>query len=173
MLVILFSCQRKQTDPGELLNPGNLAEIKPGKMIRASSYDTTGASNDRINIYPGETATIFDREGAGVITRIWITIGSRDPHFLRRILPRMYWDDEKFPSVEVPVGDFFGTGFEYRHDAAEFLGMTSGCYYCYFPMPFEKTARIEAVNETGQEVFVFYARILEHDRNLKYSTDEK
>ncbi len=82
-----------------------------------------------------------------------------DPHFLRRILLRMYWDNEENPSVEVPVGDFFGTGFEYKHYIAEYLGMSSGGYYCYFPMPFNKKACIEVVNETGQEIYAFYYHI--------------
>ena len=94
-----------------------------------------------------------------MITRIWITIDSRDPYFLRRIMLRFYWDDEMNPSVEVPVGDFFGNGFEYTHYTSRYLGMSSGGYYCYFPMPFNKNARIEVVNDTGEEVFAFYYQI--------------
>ena len=46
---------------------------------------------------------------------MWFTIMSSDEHFLRRIVLRAYWDGERTPSVEVPVGDFFGTGFAYKH----------------------------------------------------------
>lgn len=136
-----------------------LPYLKESRMIQVSSYDTTGGNNDRINIHAGETAEIFNVQGPGVITRIWITIDSRDPYFLRRILLRMYWDDEENPSVEVPVGDFFGTGFEYIHYFSQFVGMTSGGYFSYFQMPFNKNARIEVVNETGQEVYAFYYHI--------------
>lgn len=140
-------------------NPNSLVELRPGKFIQVSSYDTTGGNNDRISIAKGKSATIFNEKGPGEITRIWITIDSRDPDFLRRILMRMYWDDEITPSVEVPVGDFFGCGFEYKHHASQYIGMTSGGYYSYFPMPFNKRARIEIVNETDQEVFAFYYHI--------------
>ena len=137
----------------------DISTFREGKYKQASSYDSTGGNNDRISIPLGKTATIFDESGPGVITRLWITIDSRDPYFLRRILIRMYWDDETTPSVEVPVGDFFGCGFEYRHHASQYIGMTSGGYYSYFPMPFAKRARIEIVNETGQEVYAFYFHI--------------
>jgi hypothetical protein len=164
-LKILFLCfifsltAAAQAQLEELLSPGSLPYLKKSKLVQVSSYDTTGGNNDRINIHPGKTAEIFNAEGPGVITRIWVTIDSRDPHFLRRILLRMYWDGEENPSVEVPVGDFFGTGFEYKHYYSQFVGMTSGGYYSYFPMPFNKSARIEVVNETGKEIFAFYYHI--------------
>jgi len=159
LFLIISSCTTNNNNLERILSKGSLPFLKNAKLIQVSSYDTTGANNDRINIHKDETAVIFDEKGPGVITRIWITIDSRDPHFLRRILLRMYWDNEKDPSVEVPVGDFFGTGFEYRHYSSEYLGMTSGGYYCYFPMPFNTSARIEVVNETDQEIFAFYYHI--------------
>ena len=120
-----------QTQLEKYLSPHNLPYLRSSKLIQISSYDTTGGNNDRINIHKGETATIANIEGPGIIARIWITIDSRDPHFLRRILLRIYWDNEEYPSVEVPVGDFFGTGFEYTHYYSQFVGMTSGGYYSY------------------------------------------
>lgn len=139
--------------------PGSLDYVEKGTLLQVSSYDTTGGNNDRINIHAGETATIFRRSGPGVISRIWITIDSRDPHFLRRILLRMYWDGEDEPSVEVPVGDFFGSGFEYRHHISQMTGMSSGGYYSFFPMPFQEEARIEVVNQTGREIYAFYYQV--------------
>ncbi len=157
--IIIYSCNETGDDITGIINPGNLPNLKNGKMIQISSYDTTGANNDRINIPEGKTAVITDINGPGLINRIWFTVDSRDPFFLRRILIRMYWDNEKNPSVEVPMGDFFGTGFEYKHYYSQYLGMTSGGYFCYFPMPFRKHARIEIVNQTGEEIYAFYYHI--------------
>lgn len=158
--VVMISCSQSGVSELEnCISPGRLPYLKAGKMIQVASFDSTGGNNDRINIHTGKTATIAELEGPGVITRIWLTIDSRDPHFLRRILLRFYWDGEENPSVEAPVGDFFGTGFGYKHYIAQFIGMTSGGYYCYFPMPFNKSARIEVVNETGQEIYAFYYHI--------------
>ena len=139
--IILFSFSAfTQSSLEDILCLYRLPYLKKSKLLQISSHDTTGGNNDRINILAGETAALAEIEGPGIITRIWITIDSRDPYFLRRILLRMYWDGEENPSVEVPVGDFFGTGFEYKHYASQFLGMSSGGYYCYFPMPFNKSA---------------------------------
>ena len=113
--LFILSCSDKSSEFINVFDSGHLPFVKNGKLIQVSSYDITGANNDRINIPVNECATIAKIEGPGVIARIWITIDSRDPHFLRRILLRMYWDEEENPSVEVPVGDFFGTGFDYKH----------------------------------------------------------
>jgi len=148
-----------RVDLERLLSPSALPYLKPSKLIQVSSYDTTGGNNDRISIAPGKKATLFDVDGPGMICRIWFTVDSRDPYYLRRIVLRIYWDDEETPSVEAPIGDFFGNGFTYRPYISEFLGMTSGGFVCYFPMPFEEHARIEITNETMQEIYAFYYQI--------------
>jgi hypothetical protein len=141
-IAVMVSCEKQVTDLSQYTDPASLAVLKDAKMIQVSSYDTTGGNNDRINIHAGETAEIMNVEGPGMISRIWITIDSRDPDYLRRITLRMYWDEEAEPSVEVPVGDFFGNAFEYKHYTSRFLGMSSGGYYCYFPMPFNNSAKL-------------------------------
>jgi hypothetical protein len=137
----------------------DLPLLKEGKLLQVSSYDRTGGNSDFIAIKPGATATLADISGPGAIVRIWITIASPDRHFLRRIVLRMYWDGERSPSVEVPVGDFFGTGFQYKQYVTPYLGMSSGGYYTFFPMPFNTSARIEVANETGHEINSFYYHI--------------
>lgn len=159
LLVTVTSLSFAQAELEDILDPGRLPYLKHSQLKQISSFDSTGGNNDRINLTDGETATIAEMEGPGVITRIWVTIDSRDPYFLRRIVLRMFWDGEENPSVEAPVGDFFGTGFRYKHYLSQFLGMSSGGYYCYFPMPFNKSARIEVENQTGQEVYAFYYHI--------------
>lgn len=148
-----------RVDIERLLSPSALPYLKPSKLIQVSSYDMAGGNNDRISIAPGKKATIFDVDGPGMICRIWFTIDARDPYYLRRIVLRMFWDDEEKPSVEAPIGDFFGNGFTYKPYISEFLGMTSGGFVCYFPMPFEEHARIEITNETLHEVNAFYYQI--------------
>ncbi len=142
-----------------ILSADRLPYLKSSRLLQISSFDSTGGNNDRINLHPGEKATIAQIQGPGVITHIWVTIDSRDPYFLRRIVLRMFWDGEANPSVEVPIGDFFGTGFEYRHYFSAYVGMTSGGYFSNLPMPFQKSARIEVDNQTGQELYAFYYHI--------------
>lgn len=135
----------------------NLPRLKQGKCYQESSYDRTGGNEDFIRIPAGETATLASIEGTGCISRIWLTITSEDLYILRRALLKMYWDGEENPSVESPVGDFFGTGFSrYRHFDSFFLGMTSGGTYCYFPMPFASQALIQLENQSKKPVKMFY-----------------
>ncbi|MEI6455640.1 MAG: glycoside hydrolase family 172 protein [bacterium] len=160
LIYILNSCNPvNRVDIERLLSPAALPYLKQSKLIQVSSYDTTGGNNDRITISPGKKATILNVDGPGLITRIWFTVDSRDPYYLRRIVLRIYWDKELKPSVEVPLGDFFGNGFSYTPYISSYLGMTSGGFVCYFPMPFEGHARMEIANETMQEIFAFYYQI--------------
>ncbi|MBP1656668.1 MAG: hypothetical protein H6Q31_1269 [Bacteroidetes bacterium] len=158
-LVLAASGLLAQQTLENLLSPALLPQLKEGRLMQLSSGDTTGGNTDFVAIQPGKTAVIADIPGPGMIVGMWFTIMSSDKHFLRRMVLRAYWDGETSPSVEVPVGDFFGTGFAYKHYITPFLGMSSGGYYCYFPMPFARSARMEIVNETGQEVQSFYYHI--------------
>ncbi len=130
-----------------------------GEFTQISSYDTTGGNRDRLEIAAGDSAVLLDVEGPGVIQRIWITVSSSDPHYLRRIALRMFWDGENEPSVAVPLGDFFGNGFDKRHYLSMPMGVSSGGFYCYLPMPFHRRARIVVENGTGRDIDAFYYNI--------------
>jgi hypothetical protein len=159
LAVFYVSAAFSQTQLDNILSIGRLPYLKQSRLIQISSNDTTGGNADFITIKDGATGILAEMPGPGVVTRFWVTISSSDPYFLRRILLRMYWDGEKDPSVEVPIGDFFGTGFMYRQYVTGLVGMSSGGYYSYIPMPFNKRARIEVVNQTGAEVGSFYYQI--------------
>ncbi len=66
-------------------------------------------------IEAGETVTLGEIQGEGIIQHIWITVtdrtSERNRYVLRDLVLRMYWDDEEDPSVECPLGDFFCCGF--------------------------------------------------------------
>ncbi len=130
-----------------------------GRFVQVSSYDTTGGNRDRLEIPAGDSAVLLDATGPGVIQRLWITVWSRDPHYLRRIALKMYWDDETEPSVLTPLGDFFGNGFDKRHYTALPMGTSSGGFYSYLPMPFRRKARIVVENGTGRAIDAFYYNI--------------
>jgi len=161
LLLPLFAWLTAAAQPtlDNILAPSRLPYLKNSTLIQISSNDTTGGNNDCITIPAGGTARIAEITGPAVITHLWCTISSRDKHFLRRILLRMYWDGEKQPSVEVPIGDFFGTGFQYKQFITPIIGMSSGGYYSYWAMPFNFSARVEIVNETGEEIQSFYYHI--------------
>jgi hypothetical protein len=145
--------------PAPSLRPAGLDHlfaVPTSSFLHVSSYDTTGGNRDRHEVAVGDSVVLVDVEGPGVIRRMWMTVASRDPHYLRRISLEMYWDDETEPSVRAPLGDFFGNGFDRRHYAAVPMGVSSGGFYSYLPMPFARRARIVARNGTGRVIDAFY-----------------
>lgn len=142
----------------------NLYKFSTARSRRISSYDHSGGNNDRIAIEAGETAVLADIAGSGVIRHIWITFGgSSDPMFGRNAILRMYWDGETEPSVESPIGDFFGQGWgeTYLYSALPLCtGPKNGrSLVCYFPMPFSTAARITLENDSEYPVKYFYYSI--------------
>ncbi|HET6630672.1 MAG TPA: glycoside hydrolase family 172 protein [Woeseiaceae bacterium] len=130
-------------------------------LAHYSSYDRTGGNADFAVIAPGETLTLVDHDGPGVLRRFWLTIAPRnDVEIQRGLIVRCYWDGEEAPSVEVPVSDFFGMGFGLWKDYVSLpLNMTSGGYNSYWPMPFRKSARIVVENTSDVPVERFYYNV--------------
>ena len=95
-------------------NLSNIFLRREVKRMKESSYDRTGGNDNRIYIKPGSIATIADITGLGIITHIWMTLANegfiQEKYNLRKAILRAYWDNEKEPSVEVLIGDFFGMG---------------------------------------------------------------
>jgi len=140
---------------------GDLYMQRESRVVKYSSWDRTGKNDDFVAVKPGETVTLADHAGAGVVRRWWITIAPRnDPALQRGLIVRCYWDDEAEPSVEVPVSDFFGMGFgQWRDYVSLPLNMTSGGYNSYWPMPFRRRARITVENRSRVAVDRLYYNI--------------
>jgi D-arabinan exo alpha-(1,3)/(1,5)-arabinofuranosidase (non-reducing end) len=140
-----------------------LAGLPQGKdyvQKRASSYDRSGGNADYRKIAPGEILVLMDEHGPGEITHIWTTMWAQGPA-LKALVLRMYWDEEKTPSVESPLGDFFGLGLgDYIvYESAPLSVAPNRALNSFFPMPFQKHARITLTNEGAQEVAAFYFNI--------------
>ncbi|MCL6507732.1 MAG: DUF2961 domain-containing protein [Bryobacteraceae bacterium] len=137
------------------------ARAQSHRSLKQSSFDRTGGNADRWVIAPGATQEVFLSEGPGVITHIWCTIAAPSPHHLKEIVLRMYWEGNAKPSVETPIGDFFGLNLgQYVHYESAFLACSPGrSLNCYFAMPFRKSARITVTNEGKQNVNAFYSNI--------------
>ncbi len=150
----------------------SLAQIKKGmRSKRISSYDTSGGNNDRLEkIRPAEKKTLFNVKGAGIINHIWITIAPEPDKVLRDdIIIRMYWDGNTFPSVEAPLGSFFGQGWNeaypyYTHPLNVAPG-DSKALVSYFAMPFANGARIEIENQNTIDIDAFYYYVDYYEMN--------
>ncbi|HEU5340996.1 glycoside hydrolase family 172 protein [Edaphobacter sp.] len=130
-------------------------------LHRASSTDPTGANADFRSIAPGATLTVLDADGPGMVSHLWFTIATGEPYHLKRIVLRIYWDGEENPSVEAPIGDFFGLGLGIYHNwQSQMLSVGSDkSLNSFFPMPFRHHARITVTNEGKQRVGSFYYNI--------------
>ena len=131
------------------------------RSLKQSSFDRTGGNADRWVIGPGETHEVFAANGPGVITHIWFTISAQSPQHLKELALRIYWDGAPKPSVETPIGDFFGLNLgEYFVYQSAFLNCSSiKALNCYFAMPFRKSARITVTNEGAGRIGAFYSNI--------------
>jgi hypothetical protein len=131
------------------------------KSLKQSSFDQTGGNSDRWPIAPGASHEVFNATGPGIITHIWFTIAARGGDHLKEIVLRGFWDGNDKPSVEVPVGDYFGLNLNaYQIYQSQYLACSPGrSLNCYFAMPYKRSARFTVTNEGTQEVNSFYSNI--------------
>ncbi|MHC4123885.1 MAG: glycoside hydrolase family 172 protein [Planctomycetota bacterium] len=107
-----------------------------------------------IKVKPGKKFTLADIKGPGAIQHIWMTPAG----YSRHMILRFYWDDEKEPSVECPIGDFFACGTDKYASISSIpvcVNPRSG-FNCYWLMPFRKNCRITFENISDKVVTLFY-----------------
>ncbi|MCP4247602.1 MAG: DUF2961 domain-containing protein [bacterium] len=133
-----------------------LPKLRDYRSKRVSSYDRSGGNQDFYPVAGGETKQLAHIRGPGCIRHIWMTLWLPTDDYLRRVLLRFFWDDCSEPSIECPLGDFFGLGHAVRKNFVTAVlqmspqdgrGMNS-----YWPMPFRKSARIEVENQGTEEI---------------------
>jgi len=111
------------------------------------------------HVAAGETKTLLDVSGSGLITRLWFTINDRSPEMLRSLRIDMFWDGAVKPAVSCPLGDFFGIALGRRtaFECAFFSDPEGRSFNCFIPMPFRKSARITVTNESEKNLtHLFY-----------------
>lgn len=107
-----------------------------------------------VRIKSKTTLTIAEMTGPGSIQHIWMTPTGN----WRHSIIRFYWDDEKEPSVEAPVGDFFGMGWgKYAPLNSLAVAVNPGsAFNCYWPMPFRRRCKITVENLSDNDMTLFY-----------------
>ena len=150
-----------QADGGRSTLLSGLISLHNYVQKRVSSYDRTGGNDDFVKIASKNTITILDDPGPGIITHIWIGFGASEKYHLKKLVLRMYWDDEATPSVETPLGDFFGLGLGdyFQFESTPLVVAPENALNCFFPMPFRKRARITVTNEGSENLDDFYFNI--------------
>jgi hypothetical protein len=146
------------------IGPENLTGEKgKGAMAKIGEGSASEAAHDlgqgwKVNPYivlkPGQTFTLAEINGAGSIQHIWMTPTGD----WRLSILRMYWDDEKDPSVEVPVGDFFAMGWsKYAPISSLAVCVNPGsAFNSYWPMPFRRKAKLTLENLDTKPMVIYY-----------------
>jgi hypothetical protein len=158
----LFRTSPAQTRSISAENPTG----EPGKG--GSATEGTGSKASRelgqgwkvspsVAIKAGEVFTVADVEGPGCIQQIWMTPTGN----WRLEILRIYWDGETDPSVEVPVADFFASGWG-KWDRCALISSLPICvnprcaFNSYWQMPFRKSCRITIENLATDGMVLYY-----------------
>jgi len=137
-----------------------------GQGGRASEGTGAGAARDlglgwkvspSIVLAPQSTTTLAEIVGPGAIQHIWLTTA---PAGWRRLILRVYWDNEEQPSIETPLGDFFANGWCERCNinSLPISVNPAGGMNAYWEMPFRQHARL-SIENLGSEGAVLYYQI--------------
>jgi Protein of unknown function (DUF2961) len=137
------------------------ARAQEHRSLKQSSFDRTGGNKDYWQVPAGETQEVFHANGPGAITHIWFTIASPSAAVWKELVLRIYWDGNTRPSVETPLGDFFGLnlGDFYIYQSAFLNAAPNRAVNSWIAMPYRHSARITVTNEGTQALRALYSNI--------------
>ncbi|HEY8665882.1 MAG TPA: glycoside hydrolase family 172 protein [Tepidisphaeraceae bacterium] len=133
--------------------------LAPLEMVKAARELGRGWKvSPCIPLAAGQTATLMDHDGPGIIRHVWFTF---EPRFHRDVILRLYWDNSPHPSIECPAGDFFCQGWRKTQDilAIPMNVNPAGGMNCFLPMPFRGHARITVTNDSPAPLPAFFYTI--------------
>ena len=141
----------------------DLPRMKNFTAHRVSSGNRYIPSNDDSKrIMPGETFVMADLKGPGVVDHIWLTVADNEFAWPRLVRLRVYYDGKKTPSVDVPLGDFFGVGHGYERNLDSLVVRDSSfgrARNSYWPMPFRVSCKITVTDEGNRPITMFYYHV--------------
>ena len=149
--------------PPPRVDPGDLTTLKDFRARRASSNNPDPESNDDSwRPIAGETVTLADLTGPGVVTHLWVTVAANEYGWPRLLRLRVYYDGSATPSVDCPLGDFFGVGLGLERPIESVMVRDSSSgrsRNSYWQMPFAKRVRITVTNEGRRRVSNLYFHV--------------
>lgn len=99
------------------------------------------------NLPAGQSLTLAEIQGPATIRQLFAKLASPERYARRKVLLQIFWDGAEKPSVEAPIGDFFGDAWDEAEYASLAMGIGPDLNYCFWRMPFQKSARIVATNQ--------------------------
>lgn len=131
-----------------LSNITNIHIKKSSKRSRRSSFDATGGNADYLQLKSGQEAVLCEIDGHGIVNHMWMTVKNlgEEKCYYRKIVLKIYYDDEKFPSVYAPIGDFFGMGHgmtkNFSSVPLQMSPQNGRAFNSWWPMPYRKKLKI-------------------------------
>jgi hypothetical protein len=163
LLMLISTVAAAQSSTSDFLDLLGLARLKDYTAARVSSDSQYVFSNDDFKgITPGETLVMAGLEGPGMVTHIWVTVADNEYAWPRLLRLRVYYDGEKTPSVDTPLGDFFGVGHGYERNLDSMMVRDSSfgrARNSYWPMPYRKACKITVTNEGNRYVSLYYYHV--------------
>jgi hypothetical protein len=165
---LLLTCLVAATAAAQTPGPAgtdslDLARLKDYTAHRVSSNNRYVYSNDDSRrLMPGQTIVLADLAGPGAVTHIWATVADNEFGWPRLLRLRVYYDGAKTPSVDAPLGDFFGVGHGYERDLNSSMirdGSFGRARNSYWVMPYQKSCRMTVTNEGNRFVTSFYYHV--------------
>ncbi len=157
LIALDASAQRDIYDPFGLLEPKDFAAYRS-----SSNNPNLNSNDDSKRPIPGETTVLADLEGPGVVSHLWITVAASEYGWPRLLRFRVYYDGSEVPSVDAPLGDFFGVGHGFEANLQSVMVRVSSegrSRNAFWPMPFRKSCRITITNEGSRRVQNLYYHV--------------
>ncbi|HEY3742535.1 MAG TPA: DUF2961 domain-containing protein [Bryobacteraceae bacterium] len=162
--LLIASCASTQAQseqgPFSLLDLPRMKNYSAHRVSSGSRY--IPSNDDSKRIMPGETFVMADLRGPGVVDHIWLTVADNEFAWPRLVRLRVYYDGKKTPSVDVPLGDFFGVGHGYERNVDSMVVRDSSfgrARNSYWPMPFRGSCKITVTDEGDRPITMFYYHV--------------
>ena len=160
----MVACEPEREPLGVgVIDPIAFTQLRDFEAYRSSSTNPDSTSNDdSARPIPGETTVLAELEGPGIINHIWLTVAGNEYGWPRLLRLRVYYDGSDVPSVDAPVGDFFGVGhgMERALNSLVIRNSSSGrSRNSYWPMPFRRSIKITITNEGTRRLYNLYYHV--------------
>ncbi len=149
MNLATFSLTPSPADAASLARARKIVSMTGSDIAEYIAPEGSQTNRNRTSgrLEAGKPSTLLDVKQGGRVVGLRLgparALGGKD----RAVLLRMFWDDDPLPAVAAPVSDFFGYSWGEPASRGLILGTNDDVNYLYFPMPFDRSARIELVNE--------------------------
>jgi len=163
IFLLLAGCAATQVagrGPFDLLDLPRMKTFSAERVSSGNRY--VGSNDDSKRVMPGETYVMADLSGPGVVSHIWLTVADNEFAWPRLVRLRVYYDGKKTPSVDVPLGDFFGVGHGYERNLESMVIRDSSfgrARNSYWPMPFRVSCKITVTDEGDRPMTMFYYHV--------------